>query len=305
MRWFVSLFTREYSLGRASLVIFISSSFWGVLWMPMRHVESMGVSSLWVVTMFHFLPALAMLPLILSIPNASREDWMRASIAGLLVGAGFVFYALGLIVSSVTKTVVLFYMTPIWSTIFAYFVINERVGLARWFAIFGGISGCGLVMDLNNQAIHFNQADLLGLFSGIFWALGSVTVRRFNKINFLHVTFLQYLLGGIMAFGAVLYIGNPTPTVDAFLRAAPIAFLTSALIFLPTALLVFRIMQYVSPGLVGILMLSEALVAALSAAIWLRETLFLSQWLGVITILTTGVLIGFHEGKVKVTKQAD
>ena len=155
----------------------------------MRHVESMGVSSLWVVTMFHFLPALAMLPLILSIPNASREDWMRASIAGLLVGAGFVFYALGLIVSSVTKTVVLFYMTPIWSTIFAYFVINERVGLARWFAILGGISGCALVMDLNSRSIHFNQADLLGLFSGVFWALGSVTVRRFNKINFLHVTF--------------------------------------------------------------------------------------------------------------------
>ena len=202
----------------------------------MRYVETMGVSSLWVVTMFHFLPALAMLPVIFSAQNASREDWIRAAIAGLLVGAGFVFYALGLIVSSVTKTVVLFYMTPIWSTIFAYFVINERVGFARWLAIFGGISGCTLVMNLNGQSIHFDTADLLGLFSGIFWALGSVTVRRFNKTNFLHVTFLQYLFGGFMAVGAVLYFGDPTPTVDAFLRAAPIAFLTSALIFLPTAL---------------------------------------------------------------------
>ncbi|MDC3234844.1 DMT family transporter [Candidatus Puniceispirillum sp.] len=305
MTWLISLFTREYSLGRALLIIFISSSFWGVLWMPMRHVESMGLSSLWVVTMFHFFPAIVMLPMIFSTTNASHEDWFRASIAGLLVGAGFVFYALGLIVSSVTKTVVLFYMTPIWSTIFAYFVIKERVGLARWLAIFGGIAGCALVMDVNGQTIHFNAADLLGLFSGIFWALGSVAVRRFNKINFLHVTFLQYLFGGFMVLGAVLYIGDPTPTVDVFLRAAPIAFLTSALIFLPTALFVFRIMQYVSPGLVGILMLSEALIAALSAAIWLEETLSQSQWLGVITILTIGVLIGFHEGKSKDRKKAD
>ena len=83
----------------------------------MRHVESMGLSSLWVVTIFHFLPALVMLPMIFGIPNASRKDWVLASIAGLLVGAGFVFYALGLIVSSVTKTVVLFYMTPILSLI--------------------------------------------------------------------------------------------------------------------------------------------------------------------------------------------
>jgi len=65
----------------------------------MRYVESMGLSSLWVVAMFHFLPAIIMLPMIFSITNASREDWVRASIAGLLVGAGFVFYALGLIVS--------------------------------------------------------------------------------------------------------------------------------------------------------------------------------------------------------------
>ena len=170
-----------------------------------------------------FFAALAMLPLILSIPNASREDWMRHLLLVYWWVQALCFRAwVNRVLSN--KTVVLFYMTPIWSTIFAYFVINERVGLARWFAIFGGISGCALVMDLNSQSIHFNQADLLGLFSGIFWALGSVTVRRFNKINFLHVTFLQYLLGGFMAFGAVLYIGNPAPTVDAFFRAAPIAF---------------------------------------------------------------------------------
>ena len=52
-------------------------------------------------------------------------------------------------------------------------------------------------------------------------------------------------------------------------------------------------------------MLSEALVAALSAAILLGETLSLSQWMGVITILTTGVFIGFHEGKGKDMKHAD
>jgi drug/metabolite transporter (DMT)-like permease len=114
---------------------------------------------------------------------------------------------------------------------------------------------------------------------------------------------LQYLFGGLLATGAVLYMGDPAPTFDTFLKAVPITLLTSALIFLPTALLVFRIMQYVSPGLVGIFMLSEALIAALSAAMWLGEILSLSQWLGVIIILTTGVSIGFYEGKGKDTKK--
>ena len=106
-----------------------------------------------------------------------------------------------------------------------------------------------------------------------------------------------------MALIAALYLGDPVPQLNALLKAIPPTFLASAVVFLPSALLIFRIMQYVSPGLVGILMLSEALIAALSAAIWIGEILSPTQWLGVLTILTTGVLIGFHEGKSENTKK--
>ena len=66
-------------------------------------------------------------------------------------------------------------------------------------------------------------------------------------------------------------------------------------VFLPPVLLIFRIMQYVSPGLVGILMLSEVLVAALSSWLFLQEALSLSQWAGVLAILVTGVFVGLTE----------
>ena len=100
-----------------------------------------------------------------------------------------------------------------------------------------------------------------------------------------------------MAMSAALYLGDPVPQLNALLQAIPPTFLASAVVFLPSALLIFRIMQYVSPGLVGILMLSEALVAAVSAALWLGETLSSTQWIGVGAILTTGVFVGFYEGK--------
>jgi len=279
------------------LIIFLASSFWGVLWVPMRHIEAMGLSGLWVVALFHFLPALAMLPLIVKTAPYSRRDWRRAAVAGALMGAGFVLYALGLIVASVTKTVILFYMTPIWSTVIAYFVLRERAGWGRWLAIAAALVGCALVTGVIHDELRVDPADLLGLLSGVFWALGSVMIRRYNGLNFVHVSFLQYLFGGIMALLAALYLGDPIPQHNALLQAIPLAFLASAVVFLPSALLIFRIMQYVSPGLVGILMLSEALVAAVSAAFWLGETLSSTQWIGVGVILTTGVFIGFYEGK--------
>jgi drug/metabolite transporter (DMT)-like permease len=54
-------------------------------------------------------------------------------------------------------------------------------------------------------------------------------------------------------------------------------------------------MQYVSPGLVGILMLSEVLVAALSSWLFLGEALTVWQWAGVVAILGTGVFVGLTE----------
>ena len=297
MIWFLSLFTREYEQRHALLIIFLASSFWGVLWVPMRHIEAMGLSGLWVVVLFHFLPALAMLPLIVRTAPSLRRDWGRAAVAGALMGAGFALYALGLVVASVTKTVILFYMTPIWSTVIAYFVLRERAGWGRWLAIAAALVGCALVTGVNRDELRFDPADLLGLLSGLFWALGSVMIRRYDGLNFVHVSFLQYLSGGIMALLAALYLGDPLPQLSAFLQAIPPAFLASVVVFLPSVLLIFRIMQYVSPGLVGILMLSEALVAAVSAAFWLGETLSSTQWIGVGAILTTGVFIGFYEGK--------
>jgi len=297
MIWFLSLFTREYEQRHALLIIFLASSFWGVLWVPMRHIEAMGLSGLWVVVLFHFLPVLAMLPLIVRTAPSSRRDWGRAAVAGALMGAGFALYALGLVVASVTKTVILFYMTPIWSTVIAYFVLRERAGWGRWLAIAAALVGCALVTGVSRDELRFDPGDLLGLLSGLFWALGSVMIRRYDGLNFVHVSFLQYLFGGIMALLAALYFGDPIPQLNALLQAIPPAFLASVVLFLPSVLLIFRIMQYVSPGLVGILMLSEALVAAVSAAFWLGETLSSMQWIGVGAILTTGVFIGFYEGK--------
>ena len=305
MIWFLSLFTREYEQRHALLIIFLASSFWGVLWVPMRHIEAMGLSGLWVVVLFHFLPALAILPLIVKTASSSRRDWGRAAVAGALMGAGFALYALGLVVASVTKTVILFYMTPIWSTVIAYFVLRERAGWRRWLAIAAALVGCALVTGVSRDELRFDPADLLGLLSGLFWALGSVVIRRYDALNFVTVSFLQYLFGGIMALLAALYFGDPIPQLNALLQAIPPAFLASVVLFLPSVLLIFRIMQYVSPGLVGILMLSEALVAAVSAAFWLGETLSSMEWIGGGAILTTGVFIGFYEGKaVKPVKPA-
>ena len=291
----VHIFSRRYAHHHAMVIVFLASALWGVLWIPMRYIESFSLSGLWVVSLFHLLPAIVMSPFFISDFIAYRRHWFITVLAGGLMGIGFVLYGLGLVVASVTKTTVLFYLTPVWATLFAYILLSERFGLSRWLAIIGGIIGCLLVTRVNPFAFGYDNADLLGLMSGMAWAAGSVVIRRYPKADFLHITFMQYLVGGILAGGAALFLGDAIPAINHVVTALPVAFLASAVVFLPSVLLVFRIMQYLSPGLVGILMLSEVLVAALSSWLFLQETLTLWQWGGVVAILGTGVFVGLTE----------
>ena len=291
----VHIFSRRYAHHHAMVIVFLASALWGVLWIPMRYIESLSLSGLWVVSLFHLLPAIVMSPFVIGDFIASRRHWFITVLAGGLMGIGFVLYGLGLVVASVTKTTVLFYLTPVWATLFAYIFLSERFGLGRWLAIIVGIIGCLLVTRVNPFAFGYDNVDLLGLMSGMAWAAGSVVIRRYPKADFLHITFMQYLVGGLLAGGVALFFGDAIPAINHVVAALPVAFLASVVVFLPSVLLVFRIMQYLSPGLVGILMLSEVLVAALSSWLFLQETLTLLQWGGVVAILGAGVFVGLTE----------
>jgi drug/metabolite transporter (DMT)-like permease len=106
-------------------------------------------------------------------------------------------------------------MTPIWSTVIAYFVLRERAGWGRWFAIAAALVGSALVTGVSRDELRFDPADFFGLLSGVFWALGSVMIRRYEGLSFLNISFLQYLFGGIMALIAALYLGDPVPQLNA------------------------------------------------------------------------------------------
>ena len=56
------------------VIVFLSSAIWGVFWVPMRYAESFGISGPWVVTLFHVLPAIVILPFIARAYIADRQN---------------------------------------------------------------------------------------------------------------------------------------------------------------------------------------------------------------------------------------
>ena len=117
--------------------------------------------------MFHMLPAIAMSPFVISAFIANRRHWLITGLTGGLMGIGAALYGLGLVVTLVTKTTVLFYLTPVWANLFAYILLYERFGFGRWLAIISGTTRCLLVMRVNSFAFGHDNADFLWL--GLVW----------------------------------------------------------------------------------------------------------------------------------------
>lgn len=283
-------FSQQLPKRQALLAVFISSSVWGLLWIPLRWLDDLGYKDLWSTFAFMVIP---ILPLLIFAWRRMRKDTQHMPIyllAGGLIGAGFGLYCTGLVIGSVTKTTLLFYLTPVWTSVLGMIFLGEKATISRWLANILGLTGCVLILGINTGNIVLQGADALGFLAGLAWAFGGVAIRRFPQADYVTMVLWQYILGAIMTLAVIALIATPPPSLSQTIDGMPIAILTAA-VFLPTMILIFRISQYTSPGLVALLMMSEVVFAVLSAMLLLDETMTILQWAGAICILSTGGLV--------------
>ena len=81
-----------------------------------------------------------------------------------------------------------------------------------------------MMMRVNPLSFDYDNADLPGLMAGMAWAFGLVVIRRFLNVNFLHITFIQYSVGGLLSGTAAFMMGDVFPETHRLIVVLPIAF---------------------------------------------------------------------------------
>ncbi|WCN11476.1 EamA family transporter [Marinomonas mediterranea] len=271
----------------ASLVAFSAAAFWGVYWIPLRYLESQGVQGVAAVVLLN-LPAILPLLIIVGLTlHRYQTHWRALCLIGLCSGLGIALYSSGVIYSSVVRATLLFYLTPVWSTLIEIFWLKERVTWTRWLAVVVGLLGMVLLLsggDFGEQG----KGDVLAFFSGVFWALGASMVRRYNRVPIPGMALGQF---SATVIGALLigYFFGSAPMADVVLTesAATVMFSFSLLILMPIVVAIFWAQKVINPGRAGLLMMSEVMVAVISASIILSEERMQAiEWLGAVLILS-------------------
>ena len=277
-----------------SLIIVVSSCAWGLYWLPLRSIEQSGIVGSWSIVLVNACPLLILVPLIFFNLDKLKKYPKPIFFAGIMIGAAFTFYANGLVETSVIRATLLFYLSPIWSTIIGIIWLNERLTIARVISIIVALIGLILLLyDFRNQeTVMLNFGDFSSILSGLFWALGASILKKWSNLPIIPLTAIVYFsTTSLSILLAIVVYKAPIPSLALIGQNFPIAFIWSVIVLLPSFCIIFRISQILFPGRVGILMMSEVAVAVISAKILLpEEQMVILQWIGALAILLAGVV---------------
>lgn len=275
-----------------SLAVAICGAMWGIFWLPLHYFASEGVGAGWVALLFNAVAGLAALPWLMR--RSAWDGFADQAINGMLLGLAFSLYTISLVLTDVIHSILLFYLTPVWSTLAARFLFKERLTGSRLLALVLGFAGLAVVLGVKEGIpLPRNWGDGLALVSGMFWAAG--TMRSYYRpATRIALPVFSFAAGGLLCSAVILAVAAmmalPLADPGRFMAMLPWIVLLALVIFVPPNFLVLWAAQRIDSGRVGILLMTEVLVGTLSAGFLSGQPFGLSEALGTALIVSAGLI---------------
>jgi len=278
---------------RASLACAYSGVAWGLFWIPLRGMDSAGVTDAWATVLFYGMPLVLFSPWIFkNWRRIARCGWSLHFI-GITTGASLAFYSNALLYTEVVRGLVLYYTTPVWSLLLARIVLGETITTARILAIMFGLAGM-LVMFGVDVGFPWpkNIGDWMALIGAMGWAVAAVLLRKDDGSRSMEICSVYFFYGVIAAIvlaispmAGEIEFPDWSVIVDVLPWTIPVA-----IIVIPGAYAAFWGAPHLNPGVVGLLFMTELSVGGITAAIWANEPLGARELTGIALISTAGLI---------------
>jgi drug/metabolite transporter (DMT)-like permease len=283
---------RTRATGVAGLLI--GALVWGILWYPYRVLEGWGVPGT-IATLASYAAGLAGAICISrrELDALVRPEPMLVLIA-LSAGWANLAYVLGTLKGQVMQVLLLFYLAPLWTVLFARVLLNERPGYLGMLVILLSLAGAALM--LWQPGVRFpwphTAAEWFGLSSGMSFALSNVLIRKAHHHS-IRVKSTAVCAGVVLIALLVVLLDGDCCT-DA-LKAGWIAaglLIAIGLVALAANLAVQHGLSVVSANQAIVILLSELVVAAVASYFLAGEVMRWNQWAGGVIIMLATLLSG-------------
>lgn len=267
---------------------------WGVYWMPLRQLEAVIKAGPWVTFAAVAIGCLGLAPFGWKGRQRLKASKKRALLSVALGGASFVLYSNGLLYGRVAVVILLFYLTPIWSTLIVRYWLGWSVSRWRYWALIFALLGISLVLCSDQGSLPLPQSigEWQGLLSGLLWSVASTGIHVHSRTRAVETNFVFCAGGTVMAGILALLLGDLgfQGAVREPLAALGWMFFLGLGWWAASLSAFIWATQKMEPARIGILLMSEVIVGTASAIVFAAEPFNLLMGLGAMLVITAGIL---------------
>ena len=267
---------------------------WGLMWYPFRVLQNAGVSGE-LATMLTYGIALILGMLV------AGPVWRELRGAGwwgiaLMLAAGWtnLGYVLAVLDGEVMRVLLLFYLAPLWTVIFAWWMLDEKLNRNGYAIIALSLAGAFVMLWRPHHGLPLPQgrAEWIGLSAGMGFAVLNVLVRRTQHLSINFKSAAVWLGTMLLTALSLLYHGNLVQQVQSVTLDAWWLLALVGLVLCATSFAVQYGLTHLPANQAVVLFLSELVFAAVSSYFLAGEEMGLREMIGALLIISASLLSG-------------
>lgn len=144
--------------------------------------------------------------------HLNYKDFIWVLLLGVLcVPLSMLFFQLGIMESNASTAAVLMSVNPFFTTIFAYFILKEKLNRLKVTGLLIGLIGIIFMirpwdMQAGNTLIGAGFIILAAAFFGLYSVAGKIKIE---KIGIITQTCLSFIIGSLVLLVIILFMGRP------------------------------------------------------------------------------------------------
>ena len=273
---------------------------WGLIWYPYRALQDAGVSGA-MATLLTYLLAMACGSFML--PRVWRERSTFGWWALLLVlSAGWanLGYVLAMLQGEVMRVLLLFYLAPVWTIMFSFWLLDERLDRYGFLVVALSLGGAMVMLWEPRLGLPLPQglSEWLGLSAGMGFALSNVVSRRAAHLSVEMKSFSLWLGTAALTLPFLLWQGGVMAQLAAIPAPSWLLLVLMGLVLCAVSFAVQYGVTHLAANRAVVLFLFELVVAAVSSYFLAGEAMGWRDWSGAVLIVSASLLSGkLYSGK--------
>ncbi len=272
---------------------------WGLIWYPFRVLQDAGVSGALATLITYLLAMLCgafMLPRVWHELRQHKKDGAGWWAVALVLSAGWsnFGYVLAMLHGEVMRVLLLFYLAPLWTVLFSYWLLGERLNRYGYLVIALSFSGAFIMLWEPQLGLPLpnNLAEWTGLSAGMAFALSNVVSRRAAHLSVEAKSYSVWLGTALLTVPLLWWQGGSQNQLPAINAQAWLMLALLGIVLCATSFAVQYALVYLPANRAVVLFLIELVVAAVSSYFLANEAMHLRDWFGALLIISASLLSG-------------